>query len=370
MGVLEGRHGADLRSVVCNVAARSDSFVARDLLHVVQRSLVASSRKGNNAISVEPQSLAIVSDRYIPRSRLGLSFDQLEHAGTPALWDEIGGLRDAKSELREAFEFPARFPRLFAEAPVRLQTGALLYGPPGCGKTMLATTAARACGMRSICVKGPELLSKYVGESEAEVRRLFERASSLSPCVIIFDEFDSLAPRRGGETTGVADRVVNTLLTSLDGVEGLAKGVFVIATSSHPELIDPAVLRPGRVDRWIAIDFPSDDERREIIQCLWKGLNVEIGHLPHVGLDDLVVASDGMTGADIRGGLFDAYVACDRNSIELDVVLKSLRSARRSVSMLERKRYRMVMDYFARKGFRRGVEDSLGVKHSVRVALA
>lgn len=139
---------------------------------------------------------------------------------------------------------------------MRIQSGLLLYGPPGTGKTVLAAAAAKQCGLRLISVKGPELLSKYIGASEQSVRDVFEKAQSAKPCILFFDEFDSLAPRRGHDSTGVTDRVVNQILTQLDGVESL-NGVCVLAATSKPELLDPALLRPGRLDKQIFCPLPD-----------------------------------------------------------------------------------------------------------------
>jgi SpoVK/Ycf46/Vps4 family AAA+-type ATPase len=367
----------ELRRQVCRAAAGCHGFWPRDLQRVVDRAALLSKTapggegRGGDA-AILPAALAEAAAAVIPLSRLGVRCDAAEPAGAADSWDDVGGLWHAKSALRETLELPARFPRVFAGAPVRLQTGVLLYGPPGTGKSVLAAVAARACGLRSLAVKGPELLSKYIGESEAEVRRLFQRAATLAPCVVIFDEFDALAPRRGGESTGVADRVVNTLLTSLDGVEGLAKGVFVVATTSHPELIDPAVLRPGRIDRWIAVDFPDDEERREIVQCLWTGMSVGDSASSASGLRQIAEATSGMSGADIRGALADACFAAGAGGcIELGTLLAAVGAARPSVSARERERYRAVMTVFGRRpgSESAAVTSTFEGKHAVRVAL-
>ena len=145
---------------------------------------------------------------------------------------------------------------------MKMQFGILLFGPPGTGKTLLASAVAKEFDMNFISVKGPELLSKYIGSSEEAVREVFERAQAARPCVLFFDEFESLAPRRGHDATGVTDRVVNQFLTQLDGTEGLTKGVYVLAASSRPDMIDPALLRPGRVDRKLYCKVPCE-------VCVW-----------------------------------------------------------------------------------------------------
>ena len=177
---------------------------------------------------------------------------------------------DAKEALFEAIELPLRYAKLVAKAPLRLRTGVLLYGPPGCGKTHAVRAAVAAAGVRFIGVKGPELLNKYIGASEEAVRNTFARAQAAAPCVLFFDEFDSIAPQRGAgsDSTGVTERTVNQLLTELDGVEKL-QGVCVIAASNRPDLIDTALLRPGRLDRLIYCGFPSRDERAEVLAALF-----------------------------------------------------------------------------------------------------
>ncbi|ETO09547.1 hypothetical protein RFI_27830, partial [Reticulomyxa filosa] len=159
-------------------------------------------------------------------------------------WHKIGGLQMVKNELLDILELPSKYSHLFDRLPLKLRSGILLHGPPGCGKTMIANSVAYKCGMNLISVKGPELLNKYIGASEAAVRDVFMRAANNAPCIIFFDEFDSLAPKRGSESTQVTDRVVNQLLTFLDGVESRTN-VYVIAATSRPDLIDVALLRPG-----------------------------------------------------------------------------------------------------------------------------
>lgn len=170
--------------------------------------------------------------------------------------NEIAGMEDVVEVLEEVLMWPSKFSNIFSNSPLRNQAGVLLFGAPGTGKTYLVSQIAKTWNLRMISVKGPELLAKYIGQSEENVRNLFNRARSAKPCVLFFDEFDSLAPRRGHDSTGVTDRVVNQLLTELDGVEGL-QGVTVIAATSRPELLDPALLRSGRLDRLVECTLPD-----------------------------------------------------------------------------------------------------------------
>ena len=188
-------------------------------------------------------------------------------------WADVGGLTEVKKTLTEMFEMPAKYPELFNNSPIRLRSGVMLYGPSGCGKTMVASVIAKECGMHFISVKGPELLNKYIGASEQNVREKFEEAKAARPCILFFDEMDSVAPRRGKDNTGVTDRVVNAFLTELDGVEE-RNGVYVLGATSRPDTIDPAILRPGRLDTMALCDFPTRDERLEILTKMSSSLNL------------------------------------------------------------------------------------------------
>jgi peroxin-1 len=171
-------------------------------------------------------------------------------------WSLIGGLNETKKSLNESIIWPIKYEKLYKELGMRQSAGVLLYGPSGCGKTILASALANESKLNFISVKGPELLSKYIGSSEQNVRELFRKAEKAKPCVIFFDEFESIAPKRGHDSTGVTDRVVNQLLTQLDGVEQL-DGVYLLAATSRPDLIDQALLRPGRIDNFIYIGYPN-----------------------------------------------------------------------------------------------------------------
>ncbi|GMH33057.1 hypothetical protein BSKO_00891 [Bryopsis sp. KO-2023] len=218
-------------------------------------------------------------------------------------WEDVGGLHAVRAVLQEAVQLPIQFSSLMALCPLRLRTGVLLFGPPGCGKTYAVLAAVKAMHVRLISVKGPELFNKYIGASEAAVRGVFERAASCAPCVLFFDEFEALAPARGHDSTGVSDRVVNQLLTELDGVEGL-QGVCVIAASSRPDLIDPALLRPGRLDRWVHCPLPSQTDRKEILHALSRKLHIS----EEILLGDLAERTEGFTGADLSALLSEAHL--------------------------------------------------------------
>lgn len=234
--------------------------------------------------------------------------------GTGVKWSDIGGLREAKRLLLETLEWPNKYAPIFARSPLRLRSGILLYGYPGCGKTMLASAVAQQCGLNFISVKGPEILNKYIGASEQSVRELFERAQAAKPCILFFDEFDSIAPKRGHDSTGVTDRVVNQLLTQMDGAEGL-EGVYVLAATSRPDLIDSALLRPGRLDKSVLCDIPDEEERAEILRAITRGkmaldASCDVGAVARL--------ARGFTGADLQGVVNNAYLKAVHRSLGED----------------------------------------------------
>jgi transitional endoplasmic reticulum ATPase len=211
-------------------------------------------------------------------------------------WEDIGGLQQVKEELAEAIEWPLKHGDLFAQADVNPPKGILLYGPPGTGKTMIAKAVAATSEANFISIKGPELISKWVGESEKGVREVFRKARQAAPYVVFFDELDAIALRRGRSEgdAHVTERVISQMLTELDGLEDL-KGVVVIGATNRPDIIDEAVLRPGRFDRILEVPVPDKEARKQIFQIHTK--KKPLGS--NVNIDKLVGMTDGMTGADI-----------------------------------------------------------------------
>jgi len=213
-------------------------------------------------------------------------------------WNDVGGLEDVKRQLREAVQWPLRYPHLFESARLDPPKGALLSGPPGCGKTLLGKALATETGVNFISIKGPELLSMYVGESERSLREVFRKARQAAPCIIFFDEIDALASARstGREDSGVGGRVLSQLLTELDGIEEL-RGVLVLAATNRPDLLDPALLRPGRFDIQIEIPPPDQAARAKIFEVHLRARPVEKGITP----EWLAGQTEGFSGADIEG---------------------------------------------------------------------
>ncbi|MFZ0842917.1 MAG: CDC48 family AAA ATPase, partial [Nitrosotalea sp.] len=221
-------------------------------------------------------------------------------------WDEVGGLETVKRELQEAVEWPMKYPTLYTKLGHRMPRGILLHGPSGTGKTLLAKAVATESEANFISVRGPELLSKWVGESERGVREIFRRARQASPCVIFFDEIDSIAPIRGvGGETAVTERVVSQLLTELDGIESL-HGVVVLAATNRADMIDTALLRPGRFDKIILVPLPDKEGRKKILEINTKEIPViresmtdGMKNPDYVDIDKIAEVTDGMSGADV-----------------------------------------------------------------------
>ncbi|KAF8512477.1 P-loop containing nucleoside triphosphate hydrolase protein [Gautieria morchelliformis] len=230
-------------------------------------------------------------------------------------WADIGALHATRMELHMAIVQPIRRPELFQKLGVEAPCGVLLWGPPGCGKTLLAKAVANESRANFISVKGPELLNKYVGESERAVRQVFARARASSPCVIFFDELDALVPRRDDSLSESSARVVNTLLTELDGLDA-RKAVYVIAATNRPDMIDPAMCRPGRLDKLLYVDLPSAEERAEIVRTLIHARSVPLDDdaLPAV---EAIVRSrcEGYSGADLAALVREAAVGALRQRI-------------------------------------------------------
>ncbi len=232
-------------------------------------------------------------------------------------WDDIGGLENAKQELKEAVEWPLKYPETFDKFGIRPPKGVLIYGPPGTGKTLLAKAVASESESNFIAVKGPELLSKWVGESEKGVREIFRKARQTAPTVIFFDEIDSIASTRSGGSTdsGVTQRVVNQLLTEIDGMEEL-QDVAVIAATNRVDIIDPALLRPGRFDRHIKVDAPDEEARYQIFKVHTRNMPLA----DDVDLKRLAKDTGGYVGADIEAVCREAVMLTLRDNIKAENV--------------------------------------------------
>ncbi len=227
-------------------------------------------------------------------------------------WDQIGGLEEVKEELKEAVEWPIKNPELFERMGIRPPKGILLYGPPGCGKTLLARAVATESEANFVSIKGPEIFSKWVGESEKAIREVFRKARMASPAVIFFDEFDSLVPRRGMgfSNSGVTERVISQLLTEMDGIMTL-EDVVIVAATNRPDIVDPAVLRPGRFDRLIYVPEPNEKARLEIFKIYTKDMPLA----KDIDQAELASNTKSYSGADIDAVCREAAMNALRQDI-------------------------------------------------------
>ncbi|RLE57376.1 MAG: AAA family ATPase [Thermoprotei archaeon] len=232
-------------------------------------------------------------------------------------WSDIGGLEEVKQQLREAVEWPLKYPEAFKRMGIKPPKGILLYGPPGCGKTLLAKAVATESGANFIAIKGPEVFSKWVGESERAIREVFRKARMAAPCVVFIDEIDAIAPMRGlgYADSGVTERVVSTLLTEMDGIERL-ENVVVIAATNRPDILDPALLRPGRFDRLIYVPPPDYKARLEILKIHTRNMPLD----KDVDLEELARRTDGYSGADLELLCREAGLLALRENINADRV--------------------------------------------------
>lgn len=309
------------------VAARTPGFVVADLAAVRREAAVSAALRGTGTEPTEQVRQSDLLDAVGSVRPISLSGGGTLGSGGLTL-DDVGDMTEVKAALTEAVLWPLRHPDSFARLGVDAPRGVLLYGPPGGGKTFLLRALAGSGDLNVFAVKGAELLDKYVGESERAVRELFRRAAEAAPALIFLDEVDALAPRRGGSTdAGVADRVVAALLTELDGATPLRE-VVVVGATNRPELIDPAMLRPGRLERLVFVPPPDADARADILRA--AGRDVPLAE--DVDLDALASELDGYSAADCAALLREAALTAMRESLDAgEVTAAHLATARRTV---------------------------------------
>ncbi|MHA1915110.1 MAG: CDC48 family AAA ATPase [Promethearchaeota archaeon] len=271
-------------------------------------------------------------------------------------WDEVGGLDDLKQRLIEAVEWPLSNPAIFTRMGITPPKGILLYGPPGCGKTLLARAVATESKANFISIKGPELLSKWVGESEKAIREVFRKAKMAAPCIIFFDEFDSIAPSRGRHTSdsGVSEKVLSQFLTELDGLE-VMKDIVVIAATNRPDILDPALIRPGRIDRILLVPAPEEAARLEILKIFTKDMpltaNLDIKKLNEYTKD--------FSGADIETWCREAAMIALRENIKArKISFDHFKEARKDIHPTITKEIMDWYDKFGEKLRSRRIEES------------
>ncbi|XP_074114978.1 peroxisomal biogenesis factor 1 [Cotesia typhae] len=346
-------------------ADKTESFVMQDFVDFIEKACYNAWKRNVNTGIFNLGKITLTNDDLMSTLE---RFNSIASRALPLFsgsghgWSDIGGLKDIKDCLMELLQWPLIYTELYKNPPIRLQSGVLLYGMPGTGKTMLAGAIAKECGLNFINIKGPELLSKYIGASEEAVREIFQKAQRAKPCVLFFDEFDSLAPRRGHDSTGVTDRVVNQLLTEFDGVEG-REGVAIVAASSRPDLLDPALLRPGRLDKALLCPLPQEHDREEILKVLCKQHNLTAEDF---NLKALAKMTENFTGADLNAVFVQARMnAIDESYAEMtiaksqknvikkkraithDCLLKSLESTQPSLTEKEIMKFNFIYRKFS-----------------------
>lgn len=339
---------------VREMARQTAALVAADLVDLVSRARLAASERVRKALSSHHHQSSTTMARDLLLSGTHLTGSDLTRAlsaarsaystsiGAPKIpsvtWDDVGGLASVKSDILDTIQLPLEHPELFSSG-LKKRSGILLYGPPGTGKTLLAKAVATSCSLNFFSVKGPELLNMYIGESEANVRRVFQRARDAKPCVIFFDELDSVAPKRGnqGDSGGVMDRIVSQLLAELDGMSSGGGGsggggdVFVIGATNRPDLLDPALLRPGRFDKMLYLSVSeTHDAQRNVLEALTRKFRLEDN------VKDLGVIAEqcpfNLTGADFYALASDAMLkAMTRAASAVDERIKAINDGQVSI---------------------------------------
>lgn len=292
-----------------SVSQRLNGFLPRDLEKVALR----AERVFRSNTSCKPfdERMQQALHNFTPLSQMQASN---RSKSTKSLnWDDIGGLFDVKEKLDLVVRNPIRYRRIYQKAKIRLPRGILLYGPPGCGKSCIVPALAQACNYPIVKVRGPEIFDKYIGASEAKVREMFERATQMAPSILFLDELEALAPRRGSDSTGVTDRVVNQLLTFLDGVEDASTGtVYIVGATSRPDKVDPAVVRPGRLERHLYLGPPKGQDE-------WTDLLLRVSNQWNLTVECSSALSDGsllpmlretprLSPADVRAAFDTAHL--------------------------------------------------------------
>uniref|UniRef100_A0A7S2RIJ4 Cell division cycle protein 48 n=1 Tax=Mucochytrium quahogii TaxID=96639 RepID=A0A7S2RIJ4_9STRA len=315
------------------IAKETHGFVGADIAALCTEAAMQCIREKMDLIDIEEESIdaeildsmAVTQEHF--KFALGASnpssLRETVVEVPTTTWDDIGGLEDIKRDLREMVQYPVEHPEKFEKFGMSPSKGVLFYGPPGCGKTLLAKAVANECQANFISIKGPELLTMWFGESEANVREAFDKARGAAPCILFFDELDSIAKMRGGSSGdggGAGDRVMNQLLTEMDGM-GAKKNVFIIGATNRPDIMDTALLRPGRLDSLLYVSPPDLESRKSVLRAVLRKSPVA----KDVDLDFLAEKTDKFTGADLTEICQRAAKLAIRESIEKDIERERMR---------------------------------------------
>jgi len=304
------------------LAEMTKGYTGADLAALAREAAMHALRRYLPEIDIEQERIPaeVLEKMVVTKADFLAAFKEITPSGLREIevevpevhWDDIGGLENVKQELREVVEWPLRYPNTFKRLGIEPPRGILLFGPPGTGKTLLAKAVATESGANFIAIRGPELLSKWVGESEKAVREVFRRARQYAPAVVFFDEIEAIASLRGSDVeTDVTERVVSQLLTEIDGITGL-ENVVVIAATNRPDLVDPALLRPGRLEKLIYVPPPDEKGRLDI-------LKIHTRHVPlaeDVDLREIAKMTNGYTGADLAALVREATLAALREDLK------------------------------------------------------
>merc|ERR1712137_1144861 len=306
-----------------DISANTHGFVGADLAQLCTEAALTCIREKMDLIDLDEETIdaEILDSMAVTQEHFQMAMGTCNPSSlretvveVPNIkWDDIGGLEDTKRALQETILYPIDHPEKFEKFGMTPSRGVLFYGPPGCGKTLLAKAVATECSANFVSIKGPELLTMWFGESEANVRNVFDKARSAAPCVLFFDELDSIGTARGsggGDAGGAGDRVMNQLLTEIDGV-GVKKNVFFVGATSRPELLDEALLRPGRLDQLIYIPLPDLPARQGILESTLKKSPIA----PNVPLSFISQKTEGFSGADLAEFCQRAAKAAIRDAI-------------------------------------------------------
>ena len=365
------------------LAENTHGFVGADLENLAKESAMTALRRIRPELDLEEDEIDadVLGSIQVTESDFKEALKGIEPSALREVfvevpdvtWKDVGGLGDTKERLRETIQWPLDYPEVFEELDMQAAKGVLMYGPPGTGKTLLAKAVANEAQSNFISIKGPELLDKYVGESEKGVREVFSKARENAPTVIFFDEIDAIATERGQSSgdSGVGERVVSQLLTELDGLESL-EDVVVIATTNRPDLMDSALLRPGRLDRHVHVPVPDEPARRKILDVHTRDKPLA----DDVDMERLARRTDGYVGADIEALTREASMAASRefiNSVTPEDVAESVGNVRVTMAHFEealdevgasvteetREQYQEVEEQFERSDFQADQESGL-----------
>ncbi len=348
--------GLDLEKL----AATTHGFVGADLASLAREAAMQALRRALPHIDPETGDIPpdILNDLFVTQEDFDVAMNDVSPSALREVfvekpnihWDDVGGLHKVKSQLREAVEAPLKHPEVFQEMGIRAPKGVLLFGPPGTGKTLLAKAVATESEANFISIRGPEIFNKYVGESEKAVREIFKKARQTAPCVLFFDEIDAVMSRRGmSDNTGVSQRIVNQFLAELDGMQAL-QNVLVIGATNRADILDPAMLRPGRFDGVVFVPAPDEEARLEIFEVHTR----EMPLAEDVNLEELAEKTDGYSGADIEGVCREAAMAAVRDDwkskpVEMAHFESALKEIRPSISDEDEKRYKNQAEQILRR---------------------